>query len=704
MKLPQYSGQGTQASANLAPVDIGISDNPQDQLMLLNILSDSLYSDKISAVWREYGCNAADATTEAGHDKPIEICLPTNLDSTATIRDFGLGLSREFMTNGYTKLMVSTKRDSNEMVGCLGIGRMAGLAYGDAFSVTSWHKGVKTIYNIFRDKGMPRIAEMHSEVSDAPSGVEVKVPVRRQDIYGFTQKAERVFRYFKNPPTVHGGTLSYNRSAGSFTGTGWRYTGDGKQIAIMGNVGYELKSDSFGAGKRPELLQLGVELDFAIGDLDITPNREGLQYKDKTIKAVEAGLDVMLKEMAAVFSKKIGGATCLWDAKKAYSAVFEGTDGGYGRRSLREILDANVTWKGQKIGSGRFDIASDDPEVSLTRYSIDRWRTKPKRYTDVDEVHATDKNILVINDLKVLSPSRIREYCTSHKGAVNNIIVFSFKTDAARVKYWKETGLEGAPTMKLSDMPKPATISSVGGGPSIHRSKHSARAFVIRENGPIQGAHTYSNTANSQYWDTTSIDKKGQGVYVLIDKFVAEGYHNDVGRYASGYPATLGPICKRMREAGLLKVPVHGFKKDLADKVGSGWVKLPDYLKAELDALVKGKEQLLADCLAAYEYADLFKIKHKGVLPSGCAAWTLLHEVERMRGTNKIFHYLHTGDGVAWVKTPDTPKPTKDLAALEKKVMDRYPLIPKIPRSTCLAEKAVDFAPIAQYIKLIEKV
>ena len=56
------------------------------------ILSSGLYSDKITAVLREIACNAVDAHVAAGKaDEPIEVKLPTALDPSFYIKDWGTG-------------------------------------------------------------------------------------------------------------------------------------------------------------------------------------------------------------------------------------------------------------------------------------------------------------------------------------------------------------------------------------------------------------------------------------------------------------------------------------------------------------------------------------------------------------------------------------------------------------------------------------
>jgi HSP90 family molecular chaperone len=89
---------------------------------MFKILSDSLYSDKVMAVIRELSTNAYDAHVAAGNKNPFKVILPTQADPTFTVRDYGTGLSQKDMEELYTTYGASNKNDSNDFVGCLGLG------------------------------------------------------------------------------------------------------------------------------------------------------------------------------------------------------------------------------------------------------------------------------------------------------------------------------------------------------------------------------------------------------------------------------------------------------------------------------------------------------------------------------------------------------------------------------------------------------
>ncbi|NBR67090.1 MAG: hypothetical protein EBT79_07425, partial [Actinobacteria bacterium] len=90
---------------------------------IFNILRSTLYSNKVLAVLREYSANAWDEHRAAGiPDRPIKVVIPTALEPTLRIRDYGRGLSEQQVFEVYTQYGSSTKRDSDDVVGCLGIG------------------------------------------------------------------------------------------------------------------------------------------------------------------------------------------------------------------------------------------------------------------------------------------------------------------------------------------------------------------------------------------------------------------------------------------------------------------------------------------------------------------------------------------------------------------------------------------------------
>ena len=124
---------------------------------MIQMLTQSVYKDPISAVIREWSTNACDACLAAQKPVKFDVHLPVLEDSTFYVRDYGTGLSEKDIMGLFSTLGASTKRDSDLYNGTLGIGRMAGLAVPgtDAFTVESFLDGTHYTYIISMQKGKP---------------------------------------------------------------------------------------------------------------------------------------------------------------------------------------------------------------------------------------------------------------------------------------------------------------------------------------------------------------------------------------------------------------------------------------------------------------------------------------------------------------------------------------------------------------------
>lgn len=713
MKDPNRLDPAALKSGNVAAVDIGISEDPEDQLMILNVLSSTLYTDKIAAVLREYGCNAFDANVEAGKgDVPIEVRLPNKLDPSVSIRDQGAGMNGEQVRSIFCKMGRSTKRTSNAFTGMLGIGSKAGFAYGDSFMVTSFADGKKTIYNCFRDKGVPRMAEMYSEDTTEADGVEVKVPVRQQDINDFIIKAERIFRYFKVRPKVTGAELKWVDNEAQFKGTGWRYTGAGRSVAIMGNVGYDLTTTAMGYdtdAKVRMLIESGIELNFEIGDLEIAASREGLQYKEHTKKAIAARLKIVIDEVSKVFVDTISKAPSYWEACQLYASSFERTGGG-AQRAVREIIDGKVTWQGKPITTGRIDIEQTTAQLNSGDYVrvVEYWKapyyTRTQKRLQPHEIHAAKDTYLIVNDLDSgnVSHTRVRGFFETHPGDNIHMVIFTGEKRTLAT-FWKDKNLTGAPTILFSTIPKPVApvITSGGGGISAHRSKHSAKVFTFNTGNKTNR----DRWTQSTWWNLAMADlANDSGVYVEIDQFRVAG----AGSYQNC--ESFCTIVENAQRLKLLTTPVFGFKRDKLDKLGGGWKLLNIHLQEQIDNLNnKTFAQELADYKAVCAYKELFDAKHQKLLPAGTIARKLVDEVVRMRApkaSKELIEYIQTDQGKPWITCPVLPKASVDLQQLELDVINKYPLLQFINDGSYYKKTAAcgikTLQNVVDYIDLVE--
>ena len=346
---------------------------------MFKILSDSLYSDKVMAAIRELSTNAYDSHISAGNKNPFKVFLPTAANPTFMVRDYGTGLSQADMENLYTTYGASNKNDSNDFVGCLGLGSKSPFAYTKSFTTASYFNGKKYTYiAAIDDSGVPTLNLFNTSDTKESNGLEISFAVKQQDFAEFTNKAMRIFHYFRMKPITEGGVApnlqdhKYSNTNIVISGTGWRvcrlnndsqyypnnyHRIDSGVVAIMGNIAYPVHTAQIVGQEKedtPDHIQkwnrafqkadidswksfigeiihsgLYLELDFGIGELEMDVSREGLQYTKQVIKTLRQKTQDIYMEMKEEFSKKIAAAKTKVEAISLYYTMNE-LAGGWG--------------------------------------------------------------------------------------------------------------------------------------------------------------------------------------------------------------------------------------------------------------------------------------------------------------------------------------------------------------------------------------
>jgi len=163
--------------------------------MIVSILRDKLYSNKIAAVCREVASNSRDANREAGKgDVSVKITL-SNEDSvlgdgmTISFKDSGVGISPSRIDNVFLKYGSSTKRDSNNQTGGFGIGAKTPFAYTNEFTIsTIADEDGKRLHNIYQavisNEGGQEVSQLllvNSSETKENTGTEIIIPIKESD-------------------------------------------------------------------------------------------------------------------------------------------------------------------------------------------------------------------------------------------------------------------------------------------------------------------------------------------------------------------------------------------------------------------------------------------------------------------------------------------------------------------------------------------
>lgn len=310
--IPNHKERNVQTSGLDEQAVFGISVDNQAHIM--TILRDTLYTDKILAVLREYSANAWDSHRMNGKDDvPIKVTLPSLAEPTLAIRDFGPGLTQEEVFTVFTQYGASTKRSTDKAVGTLGIGCKSGFAYSDSFSIDSYNKGTKSTYVAVLDKSEKGVITLlNREPCGDETGLCIQIPVRPEDIPLFIDKAKGLFRYFIPKPDINTevadmAEISMEMKSGMLTKSGgW--------VAVMGCIPYRINIEQLQALRAKEedtisikrfLSDLNGLLFFNIGEIHIVANREELRYTTETKNALVSRFNDLIEEYVSSALKDI---------------------------------------------------------------------------------------------------------------------------------------------------------------------------------------------------------------------------------------------------------------------------------------------------------------------------------------------------------------------------------------------------------------
>jgi hypothetical protein len=481
--------------ATSSPVITSIASTPsrfkiKASAKAFKILS-GFYSEPILAIPRELGANAWDSHVKAGNiDRMFEVHAPNNLEPWFSVRDFGTGLSAAHVDTIYTTYFESTKTNDNDSDGCMGLGSKTPFNYTDNFTVTSWFDGKKNVYNCFIDEaGSPNIMHVSSSTSVEHAGLEIKFGVKMKDISMFVDKITRAFEPFRNRPIIKGANIVYPERVYSFKGKTWgQRKSHGATYntrdcnAIMGNYCYPISTTAirnalYRSGKSEKLLNSlertlqygGIDLFFNIGDLDVAPNKEQLQYDDnnKTVAAIIEAITIAYEELKQTVHSSVEIPTTLWEAMAIYHK-YNGNDSEF--RNLQYVIgEITVKFNGHTInGRGQSvnfvhgetkcrDTAGFLPPFKF--FSIDlingkRTIRKSQTYYPSDKLDA--EYVFFFTGKEAVKNSRILHYIDSNYkiDTVPSCFVISdqsanFETLNAHKKYfgWKDEWMVNVDTL-----------------------------------------------------------------------------------------------------------------------------------------------------------------------------------------------------------------------------------------------------------------
>lgn len=354
-----------------AGVGIKMSIDESATAHIMDVLT-KLYANPLLACIREYSTNAWDSLKQAGIIEPIRVTLPTPLAPTLTISDNGLGLDAEDIENIYSRYGTSTKRDSNEAVGMLGLGCKSALSYGSQFTLEARKDGVKTAVLISRDEdGAGSMTPVGITDTDEPNGVTVHIPIKASDVSLTAGLAAEFFRYWpQDEVLVNDKPLGHEWDGIWLTDKILLTQQVDKDIVVMGNVPYPLVEGQPAIWQGNYAWSAVCFVD--IGAVNFAPSRESLMTTRRTTATLEWLRATVTKEFEKSIQDQIAGAK---NAREAQGLLIKGKSMGFNGKAEFKGREVVLYLQRKTPTVTEQDFRGNDIEVSAPGFHghPDEW-------------------------------------------------------------------------------------------------------------------------------------------------------------------------------------------------------------------------------------------------------------------------------------------------------------------------------------------
>jgi hypothetical protein len=646
-------------------IKMGIDiDSKVDMKSILEILGDSMYSNKPLTLLREYSTNAYDAHVEAGiGDKPIEIFLPSAFSPELKIRDYGFGLSRDGMQR-FASYGKSSKRDSNDVVGHLGVGCKSAFSYTDTFTITSIHEGQKSLYSATKDATGYKIYCLNSEPSDEPSGIEISIYVNPKDVNLFINNAFQCFKHFnpcpdfKNNHYIKSSISDYHKSklidAGNWIVYNNANNEQGCISLVMGNIIYPVRLENIELDSKiakfiDSWKSKTIVLFANIGDVSHASTRENLKYDEKTKQWLIDVFSRMPEEASKLSQKFMSDCTSYWDAKVLYHTLIASKLGN-------GLLD--VEYNGHKLSSFNSSIVHFHPSKAL------KFNSYNSRWEQVNKIPANENTIVFYGKGDITYSSVMPRYhnyvhANSFNSYEQNIFIVFFRNPDTAQEFINSEEYEGCNMIDLADCPyvKPNRKKNITSLPlgSILELKTS----------------NWNNSVNSDYWKVAeNIPDDDIKYYLVISHYKPTQMILSM-RELSSFGDDMRIISKSNSK-------LYGVKTSEVAKLDDTWVNVTTMLNDEFKELCNEEHTihyLTHQCLwsNSEEYRILNEMKKfKSLMPDNHPLRIFIESTNDIHYNsyefNKIRRYVN------WTSTKDETLYNKQLSfALE--MFKKYPLL-----------------------------
>jgi len=289
---------------------------------MFQMLTSNVYNDPTLAVMREWSTNACDACIAANKPINFDVHLPTAEEPVFFVRDYGTGLPPEDIVGLFSNLGASTKRNSNAYNGTLGIGRMAGLAVADAFTVESFYNNTHYSYAISMKDGVPVTMNLGNQPTTEPNGLKLSVTVDYNDINSYVSRAENLYKYFDHKPNLNL-DINVELDISEHISDDWFITKNTtggyyrSNFVVMSQVAYEIPHSREVENHSFEGLVIKAEP----GAVTFNPGRETLSLNKQTVEYLNNAFERIRLEYVEEANNALALAENDYELMKTYGSL-----------------------------------------------------------------------------------------------------------------------------------------------------------------------------------------------------------------------------------------------------------------------------------------------------------------------------------------------------------------------------------------------
>lgn len=372
MRIEEVSSKTT-INEGLVLHKIGL--DPSKIGFIQEIMRSKIYTYPVLACVREVLTNALDASKKVGKDaSTITVHLPTKSEPYFSVKDEGIGMSKEVFLKYFAEYGNSLASGSNEFTGCYGLGSKAPFTITNSFKVlTSW-EGERYSYVCFITNEGNNAVVLSSQLKSSTIGTEIVIEDIDKYITDIVSSYYNLVYLWDVKPKCNievlprevllsgdgwevinnnditcsdklKSIINADSNYSSLNCTAKLFTKD--VIFLMGGVSYSFRredrvklSQKIEDPEQPDIKSFidiitggstgyyaygsnykkTIVFNCDIGSISISPQREYIDV-DKSLDFIRSKFDLMMKEVQEVYNKKINSCKDIIEASIVNSSL-----------------------------------------------------------------------------------------------------------------------------------------------------------------------------------------------------------------------------------------------------------------------------------------------------------------------------------------------------------------------------------------------